>query len=240
MKKLLKIGIVIADGNEYAPLEKYALDCGGNLGDIFGKRYCCFDLSDGERTISFTGILCGVGKVNAAAGTAFLMSFEPDYIINIGLSGGISGIGRGETAISTTLCEHDFDVSPLGYEVGVKPDSETVHSSSKLLFDHFSAVYPNIKSGHMVTGDCFVSDDGLRCKLAEKYKAIACDMESSAVAAVCADSGVGFLAVRRISDDAGNTAHSDYRAAVGDLEENLVQIVMSAVKKMLDADIFWE
>jgi len=62
----------------------------------------------------------------------------------------------------------------------------------------------------MVSGDCFVCDEDLRDKLRDNYGAVACDMESAAVASVGYKMGVGTVALRRISDDAGNDASGLY------------------------------
>jgi adenosylhomocysteine nucleosidase len=68
-----------------------------------------------------------------------------------------------------------------------------------------------VHRGLIVSGDRFVSanaeSEALRLALPE---ALAVDMESAAVAQVCRDFGVGFGAVRTISDRADNEAHVDF------------------------------
>ena len=70
---------------------------------------------------------------------------------------------------------------------------------------------PAVHRGQIISGDRFVSSnaecDALRQALPE---ALAVDMESAAVAQVCRDFGVGFGAVRTISDRADNEAHVDF------------------------------
>ena len=70
---------------------------------------------------------------------------------------------------------------------------------------------PEAKCGTAVSGDCFVCDDVLRNSLKENFQAMSCDMETAAIAYVCSFSNVPFLALRRISDDAGNDAETSYR-----------------------------
>lgn len=240
MKERMKVGIIIADDNEFAPLQTAVQAAGGSLFQIYSRPACSMELADGDRKIELIGILCGVGKVNAAAGTAYLADRKVDAIISTGLSGGIDRIGRGEVTLGTAFVEYDFDLSPLGYEVGVKPSGEeTLHTADKLLCEHFQTIFPNIKPGAMATGDRFVCDDVLRRELATKYAAMSCDMETAAVAAVCHDTGIPFTAVRRVSDDAGSSADGDYTAAKGVLEDNLVEIVLTGVKALLKNDRFW-
>jgi adenosylhomocysteine nucleosidase len=71
---------------------------------------------------------------------------------------------------------------------------------------------PTVHSGLIASGDRFVAaaaeSDALRSALPE---ALAVDMESAAVAQVCADWGVPFGAVRTISDRADDDAHVDFQ-----------------------------
>ncbi len=57
-----------------------------------------------------------------------------------------------------------------------------------------------VTSPRIVTVDHLVSDPAEKRQLAELHRADAVDMESSAVAEVCAEKGVPFLAVRAVSD----------------------------------------
>lgn len=240
MKNTIKVGIIIADDNEFAPLQAAVRKANGTLLQIYNRPACQMEIREGARAIELIGILCGVGKVNAAAGAAYLIDRGVQVMISTGLSGGIDRIGRGEVTLGTAFVEYDFDLSPLGYAVGVKPSGEeTLHTADKLLCAHFTDVFPNIKPGAMVTADRFVCDDALRSELAARYGAMSCDMETAAVAAVCHDTNTPFAAIRRVSDDAGSSADGDYSAAKGVLEDNLVEIVLAGVKAMLHNDSFW-
>ena len=67
----------------------------------------------------------GIGKVNAAISTALLIKlYEPDYVINTGSAGGFHpDLEVGDIVISETVCHHDVDVTPFGYELGQVPGS---------------------------------------------------------------------------------------------------------------------
>jgi adenosylhomocysteine nucleosidase len=68
------------------------------------------------------------------------------------------------------------------------------------------ALVPTLKVGDVVTSpriltaDRLVSDPAEKRRLAELHHADAVDMESAAIAEVCAERGVPFLAVRAVSD----------------------------------------
>ena len=63
----------------------------------------------------------GIGKVNAAVAATALAEQGVHIILNCGLSGGISGIGKNEISIPNKFLEHDFDLSGLGYKLCQKP-----------------------------------------------------------------------------------------------------------------------
>ncbi len=207
--KIKKIGIIIADGDEFAPLES-RIKSGEYSERYFLKRKILeFSLTD---DVTVSACLCGIGKVNAAAATVHLIDNGCDVILNYGLSGGISGVRRGELCLCTRFLEHDFDLTGIGYKPCEKPAQESyIYSADKNLIDVIKSIMPNIKMGTAVTGDRFVCDENLRSFLKDTFSANCCDMETAAIAYACEYAGVAFASVRRISDDAGDTAVDSYR-----------------------------
>ncbi len=232
MEKVLNIGLVIADKDEYSPILNYVKKYGGEAVDIFGLKTHIFSMPIVGGICRIHSILCGTGKVNAATATAFLIDRGAEVIVNLGLSGGISGVARGDVVLATRLLEHDFDLMCLGYKLAEKPGQQYIYSANDKLNAHFKKLFPEIKEGAMVTGDCFVSDPVLRDKLKNEFSAVACDMESAAVAYVCHISGVPFAAVRRISDDAGEDATTDYRSMNTLAESYNMDIVMQGISQL--------
>lgn len=237
MEKMLSVGLVIADPDEYSPILQYVEKFGGKEKDIFGLKSHSFIIPIVGGDCLVTSILCGTGKVNAATATALLIDRGVEIIINSGLSGGISSVSRGDIVLATNLMEHDFDLTCLGYKFAEKPSQEYVYKASEKLNKVYESISKGIKKGTMVTGDCFVSDSSLREKLKNEFGAIACDMESAAVAYVCHISKTPFVAVRRISDDAGEDATESYRT-MNDLAEScLLDIVIKGIS-MMNTDDF--
>ncbi len=224
----LKIGIVIADDMEYAPFS--LMD--GKETPYFGRAGHEFLINN---KISVRSVYCGIGKVNAAAAAMHLIDSGANIILNAGLSGGIMGVGRGELVVGSRYLEHDFDLTPLGYEKAVKPGQTYIYDADSRLLKLFCTEL-GAQSGTLVTGDCFVSNLDLKQELIEKYSAAACDMETAAIASVCYIAGVPFLSVRRVSDDAGETAGTSYR----DMNENekfdLAELLMRVIGKIADND----
>ena len=68
---------------------------------------------------------------------------------------------------------------------------------------------------------------------------MSCDMESAAVAYVCENANIKYLALRRISDDAGDDAKNSYNS-MNELKESvLIDILLSAIRKIFDVENFW-
>lgn len=208
MGKIKKIGIIVADKDEFAPLEE-KIKKGEYIEKTFLKRKI---LEFKIGTIEICAMLCGIGKANAAAGAVHLVDTGCEIILNYGLSGGISGIRRGEICLCNKFLEHDFNLTTIGYKPCEKPDQDSyIYNSDKRLNSIIKSLLPDIKEGLAVTGDCFVCDEKLRSFLKEEFGAMCCDMETAAIAYVCEYAGVPFAAVRRVSDDAGETALESYR-----------------------------
>ncbi len=239
MKDTLHLYVIIADDNEYVAAKAAApvpvQDC-----TPFGREGFCFSLTGEERLAEVTVLYSRVGKVNAASCAAYAVAAGADYILNAGLSGGLSGVGRGEVMLATRFFEHDFDLTPLGYKKCEKPGEKWMHTASSELNRLFLDACPDLKCGTVATGDCFVCDEGLRRLLCEQYGAMSCDMESAAMASVCADAGVGFASLRKISDDAGEDADKAYRQSKNRLEQPLFSCFYAGLSGLMEADPLWK
>ncbi len=227
-----KIGIVIADDMEYAPIRSMK----GEEFSFYKREGHKFVFSNEERKIELYTVCCGIGKTNSAAAAMYLIDNGCSVILNTGLSGGMSGVRRGDITFCDSYIEHDFDLTPLGYKKGEKPSQKYIYESDKLLLEFFRTLYPNARVGMAVTGDCFVCDDALRKQLIESYSPMSCDMESAAIASVCDMANVPFLAVRRVSDDAGDDAAGNYQAMNDNETFDLAVFTVGAVKEMLRLD----
>lgn len=227
---MLKIGIIIADVEEYKPLEAQAALYRMKKIKIGGKKGHTFKVNGKDGEIEVTSVLCGIGKVNAAAAAAALCERGNEIILNCGLSGGISGVQRNDLCVPDRFLEHDFDMTPLGFSPCQKPDQDDyIFYSDTEINRIFRSKFSNIFGGTAVTGDCFVQDADLRDTLKNNYGATSCDMETSAIASVCKFYGVRFACIRKISDDAGDDAGTTYRQLNVLNEDSLVKAVLSVI-----------
>ncbi len=240
MKDVLKIGYVVADEDEYAPLRNMADRLKAERKDFFGREGHTFSFKKDGKRIDVHSVLCGIGMVNAAAAATYLALEGCDVMLNSGLSGGISGIRRGELTVGTEYIEHDFDLTPLGYKLTQKPLQNSVYKADENLLNILCDIYPELRRGVAVSGDSFISDEKKKNYFKNTFGAMSCDMESAAVAYVCEQAKIPFAAVRRISDDAGNDATESYVDMNQQREDVLIELLINAAKRLFDYDIMWK
>lgn len=225
----MKIGILIADETEYRPFVKAA-----------ERLAACRQVTQlGNSGVSFsaygaqvTAVCCGVGKVNAAMAAAFLAADGVQLIGNIGLSGAVSGVRRGDLVLGTSFVEADFDLSALGYAKGQKPQDESVYRCEPDLLEACGRAVPRAVRGALATGDFFLTDETRRREYAELFHMTAFDMETGAIAAVCQKAGIPFFSIRKMSDDASDAAICDYREMAALEEEDLSECLLAALKEI--------
>ncbi|MEE0946461.1 MAG: 5'-methylthioadenosine/S-adenosylhomocysteine nucleosidase [Acutalibacteraceae bacterium] len=220
------IGVIVADAGEFEPLIEQ-LPKSENIG-YFGRDCYTFELNGNKIYI----LLCGIGKVNAAAAAMYLYGKNCEIILNYGYSGGISGVKKGDVVIADSFLEHDFDLVCLGYKPCEKPEQEYIYKADSELCAMLKEICTSAKTGPAVSGDCFVSDNKLRETLKELYSAMSCDMETAAIASVCYQTGMRFAAIRQISDDAGDDASSSYREEAYSGNISPAQCILSLINKL--------
>lgn len=188
----MKIGVIIAMDIEYRKM----LDAIG--GNALGK------VGDNDVVLW----QCGIGKVNAAVGTMKLMQqYNPDCIISTGLAGGLDTalqvmdvvVGR-QTAYHDVWCGMGCERGQvMGLPVRFDADERMVSATRNIGGNR-------VLEGLICTGDQFITDHSELAKIKDIYPdALACDMESAAIAHTCRLMGVPFMSLRVISDTPGNT-----------------------------------
>lgn len=155
--------------------------------------------------------VCGEGKVNAAlCAEAMILLYHPDVIINTGVAGALSPTLRvPDVAIATSVVEHDYDISPLGYAPGevLFPGGsatafltdEKVTAAMKRAAEEEGV---HAECGPILSGDQFIADVAVKERLVKLFHGVACEMEGGAIGHVCYLNEVPFAVIRAISDTA--------------------------------------
>ncbi|WP_288404159.1 5'-methylthioadenosine/S-adenosylhomocysteine nucleosidase, partial [uncultured Deinococcus sp.] len=108
----------------------------------------------------------GIGKVNAAMTTAWLLSQGASRVIFTGVAGGVHPELRvGDIVVSTDLVQHDVDVTALGYDRGTVPGEppawvadETLRALAREAAAEVEGV--RVTEGRVASGDQFVASVG--------------------------------------------------------------------------------
>ncbi len=184
-------------------------------------------------------VQCGIGKVNAGICVQILADlFHVDAVINTGVAGSLRAeINIGDIVVSTDACEHDMDVTALGYKQGIIPQmKESFFKADRKLVEAAIEVCRevnpdiNVYEGRVLSGDQFISGEEIKNKLIDLFGGFCTEMEGAAIAHAAFLNEIPYVVIRAISDKADGSAHMDYpefeRAAAAHsakLVENLVK-----------------
>lgn len=147
--------------------------------------------------------LSGIGKVNAAiTATTLVKSLPITSIINIGSAGGLHPEQKiGDVIVASKSQYHDFDIGDNTNidERFIFYPSQKYHNTVLEILDKEQIRY---HSGLLVAGDQFIKKDSNPFKNIQRMfpKAIAVDMESTAIAAVAQQFKIPFVVLRSLSD----------------------------------------
>lgn len=233
--KDIKIGIVVADFDEYKPLGE-AIEKDDFEGYTFlGRKGHKFFIKTEKGIAQVISLHCGIGKVNAATAAAHFKDIGCDIILNYGLSGGISGVKRGDIVLCSQFVEHDFDLTGLGYKPCEKPGQEYIYNSNEKLNKLFCQKVLSVNSGTAVSGDRFICDEDTRIYFKDNFGAMSCDMETAAIAYVCHYGDIPFMALRKISDDAGDDSAASYREMNDKAESVLSDLILEFIPYIINS-----
>ena len=154
---------------------------------------------------------CGIGKVNAAAGTVeMIRNFRPDCIISTGVAGGIdSCLNVMDVVASRQIVYHDVWCGE-GNAYGQVQGLPTFFEGNETLFQCALSLDTEtpIHGGLICTGDKFITDRNELNEIKKNFpEGLAVDMESAAIAQVCHIYNVPFISFRIISDTPGADKH---------------------------------
>lgn len=172
--------------------------------------------------------ITGIGKVSAAiTAQAAIDAFSPEYVLNFGTAGGLSGeVSPRNFYAVAECCQHDFDLTAIDdVSVGYIQDYDRVFFPAETEGLNF---LPKIK---LATADKFTHEQ----KDMATVKKLGCsvtDMEGAAIAQTCLSNGVKFFCIKAISDVLG----SGIQAAEFNGNMSYIRAEFPAViKKVLDS-----
>ncbi|KGM13489.1 5'-methylthioadenosine/S-adenosylhomocysteine nucleosidase [Cellulomonas bogoriensis] len=204
-----------------------------------------------RRLISAVGrtvllVRSGIGLVNATcAATAALATTSTGVLVSAGSAGGLHPDVRvGQVVVGTAHTYPGADARAFGYVLGQVPGMPAVYGPHPDLLGLLTSGTPGtvgtvgtvggveVRTGPMVSGDMFVTADLVDHVRAGFPDALATDMETTALAQTAHLHGVGFLAVRGISDLCGPAADADFLTHVDDAADRSATVVLDLLARL--------
>lgn len=180
-KAACDVGAVFALGEESGGLEDLLEEVATIQGNGFAIRVGHWKGRRVALAISGAGRACV-----ARAAEALILGHHPRLVFSAGFCGGLNdSVKRLDLVVAERI------VSQSGEELAV--DLEPIRSAPLLS-------RAGVHVGRIVTADAIVRSPREKRALGQQFDALAVDLESAAVAEVCARRNVRFLAVRVVSD----------------------------------------
>ena len=212
-----------------------------SMADVKHVSFGKFSAYEGELAGKHTVlVLSGIGKVNAAVSTSWVIhQFAPDCVINTGSAGGLGkGLKVGDVVIGETVAHHDVDVTAFGYVWGQVPQLPAVFTSdSNLIRQAEKAVQvfegAAVTQGLIVSGDRFVhSSEGVAEIRSHFPEVKAVEMEAAAIAQTCHQLEVPFVIIRAVSDSADEKADISFEEFLKTAAVSSAKMVTEIVKSL--------
>ncbi len=174
----------------------------------------------------------GIGRDNAIkAASCLLESTSVDLLISAGVAGGIiPGLNVGDLVVAERVGysgQGNFDDEELQLEFDFACKEEIVQLARQFSNDPESKMH----FGNLLTVDKVINNASTKKRIGEQNSFLAVEMESAAVAKVAYEKGVGFAAIRSISDDIDDDLHLDYDNMISDEGKvKVTNIALSVLK----------
>jgi adenosylhomocysteine nucleosidase len=168
----------------------------------------------------------GLGKAQFAVQTQHLLDACPtwDLVICAGAAGALVDVlSVGDVVVATETVEHDihnrFGKPLLPRFAG----AEAVLSGVRSVASHIESL--QVHFGPIASGDEDVVDADTRRMLHQRTGALAVAWEGAGGARACHFSGVPFVEIRGITDEADSNAASDFEENLGGAMENVATLI---------------
>ena len=173
---------------------------------------------------------CGVGKVNAAVCSAYVLgTCGADCIVNVGIASAMKpGLHILDVVISEEVGFHDQDAVMLNYY----PQRAFFHADPALaaLCDRACSEIPRLTGkylhGRIASGDQFVSETAVKQSINERYAPACVEMEGAAVGHAAFMYEKPFLVIRTMSDAADDNADETYDNFIDEAAKTSAEIIL--------------
>lgn len=225
--------VVTAMGVEATPFLERATSVGDETA-VAGARRRLLHVGDARVLL----VTCGIGLVNAATAAALaLAEHAPRVVVSAGSAGGMGlDVRVGDVVVGASAVYGAADARVFGYALGQVPGMPARYDADPGLLAAAQAADPRgltVRTGTILSSDVFVDAERVEPLRTAFPDALACDMESAALAHAAHLLDVPFLSVRGISDLCGPIAGVDFDAHVDDAAERSATVVLGLLDQVL-------
>ena len=227
------IGILCAMDQEVAAL--YEMIQQPEITEISGYRFAVGRLAGKDVVVA----KCGVGKVNAAiCAQTMLLTYHPELVMNSGVAGSLSEKLRiCDVAVGQDIVQHDIDTTACGDELALVPELDRVYlpcdgETARVICRAAEKVGVHALPARIASGDQFVSSPEKKRWIVEHFGAMACEMDSGAMAQVCGRSGVKCAVIRAISDSTDGEHAMEFEKFLQIAADQSVKVLLEALKAL--------
>ena len=225
----MKLGIIGAMDSEVKALQDALTD--RQTQEYAGMLFCAGKLRDLDTVV----VKCGIGKVNAAMCVQLLKDvFQVTHIINTGVAGALhTDLNIGDIVISTEAVQHDFDLSPIGFQKAEIPPFGLVAFPADALMQAVANQAAgallsdiNVFNGRVCSGDQFIAGSEQKHRIITEFGGLCAEMEGASIAQACYANDLPFVILRAISDradDSGGVSFAEFEAKAA---QHCIAIVM--------------
>ncbi|MBD2846215.1 5'-methylthioadenosine/adenosylhomocysteine nucleosidase [Paenibacillus sp. IB182496] len=181
----------------------------------------------------------GVGKVNAAVCTQFMIDLGAGGICFTGVAGALDPeLEIGDLVISSSCVQHDMDASPLGFARGEVPFQEVSDYAAdgtlvELARQTGERLFPGrCLVGKVLSGDQFIASRESVQMLREEMGGACVEMEGAALAQVCWMNGTPFVVIRSMSDKADGSAQVNFETFTQEAADRSYRFVSALVEAL--------
>lgn len=170
-------------------------------------------------------VRCENGKVNAAVCTQILIDrFKANYIMNIGVAGGLHpDVNIGDVIIASDIdmpADTNCEVENVFWETDKRLIGCAKEVADKVLKEH------QVWIGHIESQDEFAASVKIKEEPYSTFTAFYAEMEGAAIAHTCYMNKIPFVMLRTISDRADNGIEMNF--------DDFVNLAARQVSKMIE------
>ena len=156
-----------------------------------------------DKNIELYIMHCGMGTINASAGTQHLIDkYNIDVIVDFGVVGGLTDNMKVQRiVVIDKIVHYRYDASEfMDLQIGQIPDHELYIYTDKTLVEEVIKRDPSIAKATIASGDKFVAKPEDKKYIHDTFKADVCDMEAIGIALTCEANNVPCLLIKAVSD----------------------------------------